>query len=188
MKGVGMPKTLRRTVSVLIAIAVTTLGVYGIVRVAGAVFPSTATIASASAQVQVCPATGCTATSCHGATGAPPPPSQSGSTGQSGAGGQSSVTPDQGSGNGSTVVYACPRTGCTATTCHGATGSPPPTGQGGSGGQSSVIPEQGGGNGSTVVYVCPRTGCTATSCHGATGAPPPSGGRHRRYGNTSDHH
>ena len=68
-----MPKTLRRTVSVLIAVAVTTLGVYGAVRVGGAFFPSSATIASASAQVQVCPATGCAATSFHGATGEPPP-------------------------------------------------------------------------------------------------------------------
>jgi hypothetical protein len=122
MRTTRMPKTLRRTLSVLMAITVTTLGVYGAVRVGAAVFPSGSAVASAGNQVQTCPATGCTATSCHGATGAPPPSSQNGNANQ-----QSSVTPDQGAGGGSTVTYVCPRTGCTATSCHGATGAPPPS-------------------------------------------------------------
>lgn len=116
-----MPKTLRRTVSVLIAVAVTTLGVYGAVRVGGDVFPSSPAIASAAAQAQVCPATGCTATSCHGATGAPPPTSPNVTAGQS------SATSAPSGGSGSAVTYVCPRTGCTATSCHGATGAPPPS-------------------------------------------------------------
>jgi hypothetical protein len=121
MMGVRMPKTLRRTISVLIAVAVTSLGVYGAVRVGGAVFPSGPAIASASTQVQVCPVSGCAATSCHGATGAPPPTNQSGGTAQSNA------APAPGGGSGSAVTYVCPRTGCTATSCHGATGAPPPS-------------------------------------------------------------
>jgi hypothetical protein len=121
MKGARLPKTLRRTLSVLIAITVTTLGVYGAVRVGAVIFPSGSAIASAGNQVQTCPATGCTAYSCHGAAGALPP-SQNGGTAQS-----SAAAPDQGSAGGSTVTYVCPRTGCTATSCHGATGEPPPS-------------------------------------------------------------
>ncbi len=175
-----LPKTLRRTLSVLIAITVTTLGVYGAVRVGAVIFPSSSVIASAGNQVQTCPATGCTAYSCHGATGAPP-------LGQDGSTSQSSTTPDQGGGSASTVTQVCPATGCTATSCHGATGEPPPSSQNGNATQQSgVTPDQGGGSGSTVTYVCPRTGCAATSCHGATGEPPPSRSGHRRRSSSND--
>ena len=121
MKRARMPKTLRRTLSVLIAITVTTLGVYGVVRVGAVIFPSSSAIASAGNQVQTCPATGCTAYSCHGATGAPPP-SQDGGTAQS-----SAAASDRAVVNGSAATYVCPATGCTATSCHGATGEPPPS-------------------------------------------------------------
>jgi len=129
-----MPKTLRRTVSVLIAVTVTTLGVYGAARVGAVIFPGSSAIASAGNQVQVCPATGCKATSCHGATGAPPPTRQSATsakqstppTKQSANTVRPSAAPDVGGGSGPAVTYVCPVSGCKATSCHGATGAPPP--------------------------------------------------------------
>jgi hypothetical protein len=71
--------------------------------------------------------------------------------------------------------YLCPRTGCTATTCHGATD--PVSVQGGAAaGASGAAP-------GSATQTCPRTGCTAATCHGATGsAPPTSGGMGRMRG------
>ncbi len=72
--------------------------------------------------------------------------------------------------NGSLV---CPRTGCAASSCHGALGQAPPTA---SSGRTGKTPAGGGGGiaskGSTVL-LCPRTGCAASSCHGALGQRPP---------------
>lgn len=128
-----MRDTLRRSVSVFIAVAITTLVVYGVVRVGGAVLPgatATASVADASTtseQLQVCPVSGCSATSCHGATGAPPPSRQNSAAASQSSAGQRSATPSQGTGSGSAKVYRCPVSGCRATTCHGANGDPPPS-------------------------------------------------------------
>ena len=70
-------------------------------------------------------------------------------------------------------TYMCPQTGCTATNCHGATGSR--TGSATTSASSYQGDGSSGGSG-TGVMTCPRTGCTATSCHGASGSPPPSSG------------
>lgn len=118
-----MHKTLRRSVSVFIAVTITTLCVYGVVRVSGAVFPGATATASVTAS----------AGQDSAATGAPPPRRRASANQSSGAANQSSAgssrrsaTPSQGSGSGSAKLYRCPVSGCTATSCHGATGAPPP--------------------------------------------------------------
>jgi CHRD domain len=122
-----MHKTLRRSISVFIAVTITTLCIYGIVRVSGVVFPGYTATASV--------------TTLASSPGAPPPSRRSAATGQG------SATSSQGGGSGSTTLYVCPRTGCTATSCHGATGAPPPSG-GGQGGAGSQGGTSQGGNGS----------------------------------------
>ncbi len=57
-------------------------------------------------------------------------------------------------------ALTCPRTGCTASTCHAQQGVALQP-QGGSG--------SGSGSGSAGVLVCPRTGCTASTCHATQG-------------------
>jgi len=78
-------------------------------------------------------------------------------------------------------TYLCPVTGCSASSCHGATGEPAPTGTAGTSTGTTAAGTE-GGSGQTLT--CPRTGCTASTCHGATGAPPPSSGG-RGYGGGS---
>ena len=112
-------KTLRNTLSVLLVTALTTVALYAAVQIAGANTPATAkTVAAAAGQTYLCPVSGCSAPTCHGATSLPAP----------------TATASTGDSSGSGQIQTCPRTGCTASSCHGATGSPPPTGnQGGSG-------------------------------------------------------
>jgi hypothetical protein len=88
------------------------------------------TVATASGTQMVCPSTGCTSSTCHGATGDPAP--SSGAASGLGGGSAAGATTDPGSGATATGSQAqtCPRTGCSATSCHGATGSPPPGGGG----------------------------------------------------------
>lgn len=115
-----MRKTLRRSISVFVAVTITTLFVYGIVRAGGVVFPGATATASVSSPAS---------------TAAPPPSRRSAAAGQgSAAASQGSVgtsrrsaTPSQGSAGSSAKLYVCPVSGCTATSCHGATGAPPPS-------------------------------------------------------------
>lgn len=68
-------------------------------------------------------------------------------------------------------TYVCPKTGCSATTCHATQGQSAGASRG-AGGSTAATATAGAGS------VCPATGCSATTCHGATGSPPPSrGGR-----------
>ncbi len=97
-----MPKTLRRTVSVLIAVAVTSLGLYGAVSVVGAAGQGGVVTASASPT-----ATSAPTTQVQASAGAPSPTTT-----------EAHAEP---------ASYTCPVTGCAASTCHGATGAPPPT-------------------------------------------------------------
>lgn len=112
-------KTVRNTISVLLVTALTALALYAGVQVAGADNGKGATTVAATAgQTYLCPVSGCSASTCHGATNLPAPTTTA-STSDASSSGQ---------------MQTCPRTGCTASSCHGATGSPPPTsGQGGSG-------------------------------------------------------
>ena len=79
--------------------------------------------------------------------------------------------------NTSSVVRTCPRTGCTASTCHAETGQSPyaVTESGSTGAVSGSVGSSGQTNDSSSagtssdVLTCPRTGCTAPSCHAATG-------------------
>jgi hypothetical protein len=103
----------------------------------------TATIESG---VQACPATGCTASTCHGATHSPPP-SAGGSAGAFSRGDRA-LASNSGSASGSSGTLTCPRTGCSASSCHategggsGEGGRRPGGRHGGSGG------EPGGGYG-----------------------------------------
>jgi hypothetical protein len=72
-----------------------------------------------------------------------------------------------------TQTYVCPRTGCSATTCHAANGTSPygdrggavAQSQGGTGGGPSGDASA-GNSGSGSTQTCPRTGCNASYCHG----------------------
>lgn len=120
-----MHKTLRRSVSVFIAVTITTLCVYGVVRVSGAVFPSATATASVSSSVTSQPPSR-RSTAAGQSSGA----ARQGSVGtsrRSASSSRRSTTPSQGSGGSSAKLYRCPVSGCTATSCHGATGAPPPS-------------------------------------------------------------
>jgi hypothetical protein len=102
-----MTRTARNTVSVLFATVVATLAIFASVQYGiGSLAPEAATAASLT-----CPATGCTASSCHA--------TQSGS---SAAAGQSLTTDGSSGSNTSVSSLTCPRTGCTASSCHATAG------------------------------------------------------------------
>ena len=110
-------RTLKNTLSVLIATALTVITLYAGVQIAaGSTQTTGASAVSATAvagQTYMCPQTGCTSPTCHAI---------------SGTNAQTTVSASDGSSNSSSGgTMTCPRTGCTASTCHGATHSPPPT-------------------------------------------------------------
>jgi hypothetical protein len=110
-------RTLRNTLAVLLVTALTTISVYALVEIAsGTPAAASATDASVAAadQTYLCPTTGCSASTCHGAMGI------------------RQTLPSDSAASGTMV---CPATGCAASTCHGATGDPPPRSSGGTGGQ-----------------------------------------------------
>jgi len=109
-------KTLRNTIAVLLVTGLTMIAIYAGVQIAGANSgTSPSTVAAAAGQTFLCPVSGCSAATCHGATNLPAPTTTAAADGSSDSG----------------QLQTCPRTGCTASSCHGATGSPPPkSGQG----------------------------------------------------------
>jgi hypothetical protein len=73
----------------------------------------------------------------------------------------------------STTVRTCPRTGCTASTCHAETGQSPyaqDNSGAAAGGSSSGYSNSSASSAGT--RTCPRTGCTASTCHAETGQSP----------------
>jgi hypothetical protein len=125
-------KALRNWMAVLTATAITATAIWvgvAVLDVAGG-SPAYQTVATASGTQMVCPVSGCTASTCHGATGAPAP--TPGPLASAGSGSAGSASGGSGS-SGATQVMTCPVSGCTASTCHGATGSPPPGRAGGTG-------------------------------------------------------
>jgi hypothetical protein len=81
-----MRRPIADTLAVLTATALTALAIFGGVQLASLALPTTGTAAAYSdaatsasvtavansGSLQYCPRTGCSATSCHGATGLPP--------------------------------------------------------------------------------------------------------------------
>jgi hypothetical protein len=161
MRPSKMPRMLRRTVWVLYAVAVTSLAVYSSVTLVAVASPDTSQSVVLASNAETCPATGCTATSCHAETGQSPWAEQT----------QSSEA-SQGGATGGSSLQTCPATGCTATSCHATSGRSPststenPSHSGGR--QSSGFGRHGGSSATSDgdgYFVCPATGCTATSCH-----------------------
>jgi hypothetical protein len=76
-------------------------------------------------------------------------------------------------------TYVCPRTGCSAPTCHAVTGEAPGATAATGGTTDGAVPDTSG-----TVQTCPATGCSASTCHGATGSPPPSAGSGTDSGTT----
>jgi hypothetical protein len=120
-----MPRVVHRIVSVVAVTAVTAIGVYALVNLAPVTSPKLATASSSdsvsapssapasaagsapasaagSPALLTCPVTGCQFSTCHGATGAPPPSrSQTNNGSQSANGSQGAATQgDAGSGSG----------------------------------------------------------------------------------------
>jgi hypothetical protein len=91
----------------------------------GGALASNVSTATEGSGIQACPATGCTASTCHGATHSPPP-TTGGSSGASSSGDRA-LASGSGSASGSSGTLTCPRTGCSASSCHATEG-------GGSGG------------------------------------------------------
>jgi len=101
-----MKRNLRNTISVLAVTALTAGAVYVSVQFGlGTMLPQ-----SASAQVLMCPATGCTASSCHATQGQPASATAGGSA-------ASFASADAGGS------LTCPATGCTASSCHATQGA-----------------------------------------------------------------
>jgi hypothetical protein len=132
-----------------------------------------ATVAAAG-QTFVCPQSGCMTSTCHGATGSPPPTACPktgckaaechGAKGEPAPTSSTTTSPSKPSAG----TMTCPKSGCTASTCHGATGSPPPS-------RTVASASSSGGVGTMT---CPKSGCTSSSCHGAGGDAESGGGRH----------
>lgn len=101
---------------------------------------SSANSSSGSSTQQTCPRTGCTASTRHAEEGLSPQEaygSSAGSSGSSGSGSSAGSGSSQGSGGSSSSgTMTCPRTGCTASTCHAEEGLSPQEAYGNSGGQS----------------------------------------------------
>lgn len=103
-----MNRNLRNVIHVLLTSAVSAAAIYAVVQFGGSALAPEA----ATAQSHVCPATGCTAASCHATTGD--------ATAVVTTGTQAGVA-------ASNETQTCPATGCTSVGCHASDG-------GGSGG------------------------------------------------------
>jgi hypothetical protein len=127
-------RTLRNTLAVLLVTALTTIALYALVEIASET-PAAASAADASVaaadQTYLCPTTGCSASTCHGAMGI------------------RQTLPGDSAASGAMV---CPATGCAASTCHGATGDPPPRSSGGMDGQYGYGRRGYGGGVPRLVY------------------------------------
>jgi mono/diheme cytochrome c family protein len=116
-------RAVRNALMVLALSASLAVMLYSGVEISSAVSGGQSSSSTARAgQTYLCPVTGCSATSCHGANGQPAP-SASASAGNGSATGSDS--------SGVSQTMTCPRTGCTAATCHGANGQLPPSSGGG---------------------------------------------------------
>lgn len=133
----------------------------GGVVIAAAIAGYSAT-AGAASTAQVCPTTGCAATTCHASgTNA----SYVASSGADTAGSTSTGT-----------LQTCPATGCTAYSCHATDGTGIPsagtatydsyTGSSSTTGSSASASSS---SGETTLQYCPATGCSAYSCHATQG-------------------
>jgi hypothetical protein len=89
--------------------------------------------------------------------------------------GLDSTTGSMAVASASTGTRTCPRTGCTASSCHAETGqSPYAQGTSNSSASNGSAPSGSGGSNSAsgAMLTCPATGCAASSCHAESGESP----------------
>ncbi len=108
-------RVLSNSLSVLLVTAVTTVVIYaGVSSLEPATATAYAQTSGRETGTLVCPATGCTAVSCHATQGDSGVPS-SGTAASTGTGASSTTGDGQ--------VQTCPRTGCTSIGCHATDGT-----------------------------------------------------------------
>lgn len=129
----GATHVIRRLASVMVTIGATAFIVYAAVQL-GIAGPSPIRVADGAGAVGgsaisqgrtlTCPATGCSAGTCHGTDPSAPIPSRSQTTPRapSGSGRSGGATHQSSIEAPSQTLLVCPETGCAATSCHATDG------------------------------------------------------------------